>query len=391
MDIIKNLPESWNSDGMNWEDPDPYNPVYYLAILGAYHERTCFLYDLKYINGDAYNHHTREARKYLEWLERAYAYFNTCNFLNFDNTQYNPLFFIDKLFELLPSFLDKDAFFNNKQVTTTIIRWSSICDNYPYPDVSSIRNDAMKKYLICARDYLNNCTLYRGPNMFYGRIEYGGSAEVGYAEPQSGSTYPGTPPPYDYMPFGTLYSEAVSKLNEEYTASLNSAKTWLNSDAAATFTDWLDHIPDSLTFEYYLRRENNYPYGHSYMSLNRRSVLLFARDGSPFAPNVHCIITNEDDSYSEVTDTGVTQTYVDTGIGIAPGYGTYLMPNFKTSFKDTYYLIESKDIESFPIQDVEVPLAGTKGWQYYQCGGQEYAHFVLDFNCEGGFKFRPDA
>lgn len=36
---LNKIPESWNDCGMNWEDPDPLNPVYYIAIILACKER----------------------------------------------------------------------------------------------------------------------------------------------------------------------------------------------------------------------------------------------------------------------------------------------------------------------------------------------------------------
>jgi hypothetical protein len=65
------IPTSWNDYGMDWNNPDPFNPVYYNAITAALHEKSLFFGKLlqsykKYYGGSS-QHYTSYFQPVYIW------------------------------------------------------------------------------------------------------------------------------------------------------------------------------------------------------------------------------------------------------------------------------------------------------------------------------------
>lgn len=376
MALIEKLPESWSDCDMNWDDPDPLNPVYYIALARAFEERFIALSSKDYFVN------------FFQWyLSPTYKMLRECAVMNASqmNTSIEGLYqCADYLYRLSP--LDRDSFFRDRQVKSMPNK--GLYDVYPRLYMRSIEISAMKDVLIFLRDHINKFTLFSGENPYYGLLGFSGTHVAGGDEPQSGSVYPGTPPPYDFLKFEDLYRECYAKGNQAYiddkTATYNSAKELYGTcDMSYKYYD--------VEFTYYLRRENNFPYAHTSMSWSREGIIIFARKNAPYQPTVHCIVESKDGSYNRVLESGVTQIEVDSVGGVAKSMSDspQLLKDYIVGLSGIH-IIESNPPESYPIKDVDIPLAGSDGWQTYTCGGKDTVQFALDFNYEGGFKFRPD-
>lgn len=368
---LDRVPASWNADGMDWNNPDPSDSRYYLALIGAMWERTIALKGLP-----------SSRNSYADAL----AYFSSCNFLDGNLAMSHIL----TLLYSIPRFLDRDAFFKKGSIE---LMQQDYWRGSPQLSKCPIKSDMLSTYLRGLRDYLNTLTLFSGNNYYYGTSPIGGYGEMDNAEP---SYYPGTPPPYDFTPFSELYEESYSVYASEYGTSIAEVMSSVQETGNSITFGGFDYLgtPNGyyVSFDYYLRRENNFPWAHSAMYITRYGVVVYAKSNAPFQPTVHCLVRSTDDSYLHISETGIISQRVDSVGGLAPGMSDeyVLLSDYIVGLQGVH-IIESKPPESYPISDVEVPFAGTKGWQIYECGGVDDAYFVLDFNCEGGFKFRPDS
>ncbi len=144
--------------------------------------------------------------------------------------------------------------------------------------------------------------------------------------------------------------------------------------------------------EKYIRRENNGIYQHSHFIIEEECPFILVRQDFPYTAKLHAISTVTDHSVDEVNEYGV-RNKVDNAATRWGGVGTNLILDVipSVSAGGQYLLTDIPNRPSdYPHQDVVTPPNNTKGWEIYAQKTSARIKFVLDFNCEGGFKFRPD-
>lgn len=372
---LKDFPKSWNDCNMNWDDPDPNNPVYYMAIALAAFERI----SLERMNTVQYNNVTGNIYALLKSIRSGHIK---------QDAVWDKLY---KILRYLPSFVDRNSFFNSMKIEHFAFSDREISPIFRY---KSINDELAKKILTGSKEFIDSCTLFASSNYYYGVGGFYGEGSAGQGEPQY---LPGKPPQYDPSKYKEMYDEAYEELLNSYSKDKAEELAWYN-------TYWGDFgglgYPYPVSFFYEIYRSNQYAGSGSRVGFRRDGVFLFVRKNTPYSPNVHCIVDSEDNSYHEYTDTYdeygwrkiIDRTCVDVTAGFAPSFGKTLIRNLIVGLTETYLIESNTDL--YETKDVNPPPKDddvTDWGAYYKCDGKDTVQFVIDFNCEGGFKFRPDS
>ncbi len=145
------IPESWDDCGMNWNDPDPVNPHYYMAIVEACIERASIHVNSLVSAQDTYRsrifqyfipYKAIDIRSVLDTLTDC---LKECG----NYTRYDGFW--------IPSYSDTTEFFVNKKITNI----SSRAPERVYPSRGSYLDNYYLKLLLKAMyNYINELTLF---------------------------------------------------------------------------------------------------------------------------------------------------------------------------------------------------------------------------------------
>ena len=359
------IPESWDDCGMNWDDPDPVNPYYYMAIVEACIERACLYGSSLASVQDTYR-------------SRIFKYFIPSRVIDIRSVLDALTYCLETcddyptpIGNTLGGYSNTSEFFVNKKIT----RASSDVPERVYPSCGSYLDNYYLKLLLKAMyNYINELTLFSSYTKFITAYSVQGYGESDVPNPNE--------------PYSKLKSEASSIFAESFNKSIVDVVNTHNTSPGAWFGAFSRLYAKG---EKYIRRENNGVYHHSHFHIEEECPFILVRQDFPYTAKLHAISTVTDYSVDEVNEYGV-RTKVDNAVTRWGGVGTNLILDVipSVSAGEQYLLTDIPNRPSdYPDRDVTTPQQ-TPGWEIYAQKTYAEIEFVLDLNCEGGFKFRPD-
>ena len=332
-------PESWNDLDMDWTDPDPARACYYLAILKAMDERRKAL----------------SASGNIPWRYPEFIYKR--NRFHIPSVSIMKYWMYDILHHALylkgRYIVSKKEFFNDdthwhspppslQNLLTPVV-------SYPVPGIGSPLSQA-KDFLIWARKILDTMTMYLYP---YIKMSHYGLDE--YAEEHREKMY------RDELEGITDEKERLDRLADLYINDY-SKHIIIKNEVLQDFSIGMQAESD----------EYNGIAAFTVRLPGSIEIRSFAR------PHVYCLVK-----------VGTMPEYLSQYVFEDFGYG---FEEGKNKVLDLGQLSEENggkiDIFKFNLKEMK---------QYLLIGArtrlmlQANCHFALDYNCEGGFKFRPDA
>lgn len=357
---LTKLPESWNDCDMNWENPDPYNPVYYAAIACAIHERCLVSYPYDAPSGNLNT-------MFLSILES----------LSIGNIMTNRTFMMyNKMMATHQSgFIDTTSFFNEAKVFYLPGydegSFSSVYSLYLFPDSCSDIN-ATVSVLKSYKKLLDEYTLFAGS---------------GYS---SGSFYIDVYGGYESKKVwdSNLIKEVYDDVLEDCALDYNKNKEKILKDIYSK-----KNLPSAglgrgrYRFSDYVDINVLYNSGWSnYIDCDKDFVVICHNGRTQQKPNVHIamdILDTDRAPFPPWNDGGTFEAY-DAGYGF---FGRGVVKNIITGLtpQKTEIYTTPKKLEDYPVQ----VIPNTR-YRDYRGSWIYDITFAFDFNCEGGFKFRPD-
>lgn len=363
MGLIDKFPQSWTDCGMDWDDPDPTDASYYLAIYYALFERMALVQPYRLSDYDNW--------RILLTLRKG----NKASYI--DALQYIGGAVQSSLFK---KYIDKDILRNEYKAVSAVGDFNGFAfshnggvfvSNYILHANNDIKDSQIAKmYLKAYKNLIDKCTVISGTDRY---------GVTGFSAKEHGSASV-------YVSKDELLQNLVTKLNTSYKEALDAAVLY----AQNSHDMWFElHATESLQCSYAIARENNFPWTSTDMTIQRGGFVIASKESLPYTPNVHLIVQRDDNSYNRITDTGLPQIYESVSGGLSKNFGMSFFENYITSFKGVH-VVEPCSISDISTNDTTIPPQFTKGYSTYTCSGYDVVTVYFDFNCEGGFKFRPD-
>ena len=325
---VRKIPEHWNDCGMDWTNPDPYDFCYYLAIYRALNERVNALcVSYPYPSGyGAWWYNETGSKKHGEIVSTPQLGNISYKIQQILYNHRSSIFFKEQFLHDETRYRDTPFSFANIERLVTYMLPGRGCP------VS-----AAKEFLIQTRALLDQITMFAYPYVK-------ANCHKGYSQILSSSeASPETAIELFIQELGNVGT------NETITNKFNfriQASTKIYSTQSNLYV-YFDDFPKSV--------------------VNRS----FAK------PHVYLIVKPGPGSYEDLPE----YKFPDFGYGFAQKENTVL---------DLGQLPEEKDaeIQVFPhdLAKIKAVLSGGDSKYHFYA----YGYFALDYNCEGGFKFRPD-
>ena len=340
-------PEGWNDLDMDWTDPDPTKVCYYLAILKAMDERRRAF---SASGGTPWRHpeliykrnrfHIPSVRMLRNWMDdiltvtSSYCAVRKEDFMNYES-------------------------FGPSRPTVLQERFTPVV-TYPVPGIGSPLSQA-KEFLKWARKVLDTTTMFLYPVI-----------KVNYYTPDTSDINEGS------HGFSKTYEGDINEIPNILEWRERSADLFINE-----FSDRFVIKSATLDAPFLMRISSDiYDYldepviGYDVrIGFTQEAFLPESIEIRSFAqPHVYCLAKPYVLYYEEFEDFG------------------YGFENGRNKVFDLGQVSKDNgvkfDLFKFNLEDMKPYLL--RGSAQHRLGLNVYLYFALDYNCEGGFKFRPD-
>ena len=328
------IPKSWNDCGMDWENPDPSNFVYYTAIVEAIRERYEHLY------GDGFSY------------DSFFEYSTNCRF--YDRSIFDILWNIFSAAKLGYYFYNIDKF------PSSDLRFD-INTYVPEIEVGTPLGQA-SIVLKSWKALLDSMTVIGGSKLGYTR-RWESDIDSKY------DTALENPPFMDYF-----YPDAIAKWNEQRTSALENlsgdADMWYLARDVASMSNYI---------QFYISAVSSGNCG----CIVKGTLLCAMLRNTAYNARLHIIHTED---YDERQTANRSYTFFNSGL--CENNTTVLKKDVFMLTPSNKFIYESAiPLADYPVPDI--PKFIHSAVSSHEIGNGGDVTFLYDFNCEGGFKFRP--